>query len=472
METPSSNPLSLLERFNTWIQESIMIKLFSIGFLVLILLLPASWISELIYERQSRASEVLNEVSQKWSEAQTISGPILVIPYKRQDVIDRGKDGVEIRESGEKAFFLPEELSITGKVDPMLLHRGIFDVPVYKSQLEVNSAFKKPDFEKLNIAAEMVQWKEAYLAFGLTDLRGISDTFVLTVDGQRLEPEPSNNVGVTATSSTEDLFANHNRGEYPTTTGITTKMNWQGADDFRGDVKLAFNLKGSQRLDFVPVGKTTHVALSGPWADPSFDGEFLPAERNITKEGFTAEWRVLHFNRPFAQQWKNENPTLKGSGVKLLIPVDHYQKSIRTAKYSVLVILLTFLAMLMVEITQKVRIHPFQYILVGAALIIYYTLLLSFSEHLGYNIAYLIASAATVILISLYASSFIRQTRIVFVFSGMLTMFYGFIFVIILQQDFSLLLGSVGLFVIISAVMYLSRKINWYKDSRDATTMS
>jgi len=474
METQSSTPLTLLERFNAWIQESVMIKLFSIGFLILILLLPASWISELIYERQSRAGEALKEVSQKWSEPQTVSGPILVIPYKKQEKIDRGKDGVEIREVVEKAFFLPEELNIDGKIDPLILHRGIFEAPVYKSQLEINSVFKKPDFDKLNIAAEMVQWKDAHLAFGITDLRGISDTLILTVGSQRLEPEPSNNIGVTVLSRGESFL---DKRYYPdhtitaeSTTGITTKMNWQGIDDFHGDVKLAFNLKGSQRLDFVPAGKTTSVRLSGAWADPSFDGEFIPAERDITQDGFSAEWRVLHFNRPFAQQWTNEDPTFKGSGVKLLIPVDHYQKSIRTAKYSVLVILLTFLAMLMVEITQKIRIHPFQYILIGAALIIYYTLLLSFSEHLGYNIAYAVASAATVILISMYASSFIRQTRIVLVFSGMLTMFYGFIFVIILQQDFSLLLGSVGLFIIISAVMYLSRKINWYKGNRDATT--
>ncbi len=474
METPSSNPLTLLERFNTWIQESIMIKLFSIGFLILILLLPASWISELIYERQARASEALKEVSHKWSEAQTISGPVLVIPYKKQDVTDRGKDGVEIRETVEKAFFLPEELDVNGKIDPFVLHRGIFEAPVYKSQLEISSTFRKPDFEKLNIAAEMILWKEAYLAFGITDLRGISDTLVLAVDGRQLEPEPSNNIGVTVLSREGSYFNEGYREDYAgagvSTTGITTKMKWQNADDFRGDVKLAFNLKGSQRLDFVPVGKTTSVRLSGPWADPSFDGEFLPADRDITKDGFTADWRVLHFNRPFSQQWTNENPTLKGSGVKLLIPVDQYQKSIRTAKYSVLIIMLTFLALLMVEITQKVRIHPFQYILVGAALIIYYTLLLSFSEHIGYNIAYALASAATVILVSLYASSFIRETRIVLIFSGMLTLFYGFIFVIILQQDFSLLLGSVGLFIIIAAVMYLSRKINWYRGSRDVTT--
>ncbi len=145
---------------------------------------------------------------------------------------------------------------------------------------------------------------------------------------------------------------------------------------FKGNVNIKLNLKGSRRLDFVPTGKTTSVKLEGPWADPSFDGEFLPATREIAEGRFAASWKVLHFNRPFSQQWTGTNQELSGAdfGVKLLIPVDQYQKSMRTSKYSVLIILLTFIALFLVEITQKVRIHPFQYILIGAALIIYYTL--------------------------------------------------------------------------------------------------
>jgi inner membrane protein len=218
-------------------------------------------------------------------------------------------------------------------------------------------------------------------------------------------------------------------------------------------------------LDFVPVGKTTNVRLDGEWADPSFDGEFLPNAPEISQEGFSASWKVLHFNRPFAQQWTGENQELSSAdfGVKLLIPVDQYQKSIRTSKYGVLVILLTFIALFLVEITQKVRIHPFQYILIGAALIIYYTLLLSFSEHIGYNLAYVVSSIATVILISMYATTFLPSKGLTFLFSLLLIIFYTFIFIIILQQDFSLLLGSIGLFVIVSLLMYFSRRISWYR---------
>jgi inner membrane protein len=249
---------------------------------------------------------------------------------------------------------------------------------------------------------------------------------------------------------------------------MSIALDWTTAADFKENTSIDISLKGSRNLDFVPVGKTTAVSLKSSWPDPSFDGEFLPDNREITAEGFTASWKVLHFNRPFSQQWTEREQPLDGAnfGVTLLMPVDQYQKSMRTAKYSILIILLTFIALFLVEITQKIRIHPFQYILVGAALTIYYTLLLSISEQLGYNAAYGIASVATVVLISLYAVTFLRTAKLAIVFTSLLTLFYGFIFVIILQQDFSLLIGSVGLFITIGVLMYFSRKVDWYDSSK------
>jgi inner membrane protein len=486
METTSPTPFNLLERVNRWIRESIMIKLFSIGFLILILLIPSAWISSIMVERQERAEKVIDEVADKWSSNQMISGPILVIPYRKQEIIDRGKDGTEVHEHIEKAFFLPEALNINGTVTPEILHRGIFDAVVYQSDLQIKSTFVKPDFKSLSIPEEMVIWNDAYMVLGITDLGGIADEDpVLTVGGKRLTAEPSNGIGVLVTNNTLPGASDHytetssdyteaasadyvrsSSGEVRSSAGIVMKLGWENPESFKGDVAVKLSLKGSKRLDFIPAGKTTTVTLGGTWSNPSFDGEFIPATREVTDSGFNATWKVLHFNRPFSQQWTKENLQLSGAdfGVKLLIPVDQYQKSIRTSKYSVLIILLTFIALFLVEITQKIRIHPFQYILIGAALIIYYTLLLSFSEHVGYNIAYVVASLATVILISLYSTTFLKNTRLVVLFTLVLLVFYTFIFVIILQQDFSLLLGSVGLFIIISLLMYFSRKVKWYED--------
>ena len=470
METINSNPLNLLDKLNKWIQESIMVKLFSIGFLMIILLIPSAWIKELIYERQQRAEEAMNEITDKWSGSQTLAGPVLVIPYKRQEVINHGKDGVAVNEHVEKAFFLPEELDINGAVSPQKLHRGIFDAVVYGSSLSIKSVFANPDFKSLNIDENQVLWNDAHLIFGITDLRGISENPVFTVNGSTLTAEPSDNLGISVKktqaepdriTSTSSQYVNYSNS------GIIAKLNWQNKESFNGNINMKLSIKGSKRLDFVPGGKTTTAKLSGSWNDPSFDGEFLPVSREITSDSFTATWKILHFNRPFSQQWVEREQQLGGAefGVKLLIPVDQYQKSIRTSKYGALIILLTFVALFLVEITQKIRIHPFQYILIGAALTIYYTLLLSFSEHFGYNISYIISSSATVILIGLYSTTFLPTGKLTALFTGLLVIFYIFIFVIILQQDFSLLLGSIGLFLIISLLMYFSRKINWYKQA-------
>ena len=467
MET-TNTALSFFDRINAWIQESITVKLLSIGFLVLILLIPTAWIESLIMEREQRAGEVMTEVASSWSGSQTISGPVLVLPFTQQEVVDRGKEGIEIRERTENAFFLPTTLDVRGEVTPTVLHRGIFDAVVYGSQLNIAAVFDRPNLKALNIQEESVHWQDAYLIFGITDLRGIRDNPVFKAGNDALQTEPSSNLGISSFKKNDDTdYVDYTttRSASFSTSGVVAKLNWENKDRFNGNISIELPLKGSKRLDFVPAGKTTSVSLSGTWNNPSFDGEFLPETREVSDSSFAATWKVLHYNRPFSQQWIGDNQHLSGAefGVKFLIPVDQYQKSTRTAKYGALIIILTFIALFLVEIVRKIRIHPFQYILIGVALTIYYTLLISFSEHIGYNMAYVIASAATVILISLYSTTFLKEGKLVALFSGILTLFYTFIFVIILEQDFSLLLGSLGLFFIVAMLMFFSRNINWYK---------
>jgi inner membrane protein len=468
METNLPQQLNFAERISQWIRESVMIKLMSIGFLVLILLIPSVWIESLINERQNRAQDVMKEVSEKWSGTQNLSGPILVIPYTEYEKVDRGKDGIATYEHTKNYFFLPEELNIVGNVDPEVLHRGIFDAAVYRSALNINANFKQPDFKSLNIADENVLWNKAYMIFSISDLRGINDNPVFMVGDKNSSTEPSNDLHVSTKKFKSEFNSNYaDQSAEFSTDGITAKLDWTSAKDFQGNTSIKLNLKGSQTLNFVPTGKTTTVKLTGTWGNPSFDGKFIPESRTISDSSFKATWKVLHYNRPFAQQWNNESMELSGSefGVNLIIPADQYQKSMRTSKYGQLIIILTFVALFLVEITNKIRIHPFQYILIGCALIIYYTLLLSFSEQLGYNAAYWIATIATVTLISLYAISFLKNFRLVILLTGVMMIFYTFIFVIILQQDLSLLLGSIGLFIIIACLMYFSRKITWYKET-------
>jgi len=473
METNNQPTPNLIERFNQWITESVMIKLFSIGFLIIILLIPASWIESLIRERQTRAAEVIHEVSDKWSGAQTLSGPVLVIPFKKLTINkrwDNGKQIEELIETNHKAYFLPENFNTNGKVKTQELHRGIFDVAVYESEIIMDAQFELPDFKSWNIPDEQIRWNEAVLINGISDLRGIDSDPIIESEGKKLIAEPSSNIGIRVHQfvaqpiSDDELIANTQNSSL--TSGIVVPLGWKTREDFTHRFKITLSLKGSESLYFLPVGKSTQVSLSSPWTSPSFEGKLLPADRSVDDTGFTAVWKVLAFNRPFSQKWIDHEQSLGGSefGVRLLIPADQYQKSMRTAKYDELIIILAFTALFLVEITSKIKIHPFQYILIGVALIVYYTLLLSLSEHVGYNLAYAIASVATTLLVSIYASTFLKQKQITFLFSGLMTFFYVFIFVIIQAQDFSLLIGSIGLFMIISLLMYFSRNIKWYNE--------
>jgi inner membrane protein len=471
-----SQPSTLIESFTSWIQESITVKLVVIGFLILVLLIPGAWIQSLIHERQQRADEAMQEVFSKWSGSQTLTGPVLVIPFiERQE--EETTTGKKLVEYSRKAYFLPNTLDIKSKVDPTILHRGIFDAVVYNAAVDIRSSFNAPSLDLVNSPKGEIIWKEAHYVFGISDLRGISENPSVTAAGRKLEPEPSSNIGVSINRSERDAdYSTATSATYTnySSSGMSINAGWSTAEDFKSDFRMNIKLKGSKKLHFLPAGKTTTVQVSGNWSDPSFDGEFLPTTRQLGENNFSAVWNVLHFNRPFAGEWLDGNQKLSGSdfGVQLLIPADQYQKSIRTAKYGVLIVVLTFIALFLAEIIKKIRIHPFQYILIGAALTIYYSLLLSLSEHLGYNAAYVLATLSTVILISLYAFSFMRSVKLSGMFAFVMTLFYGFIFVIIQEQDYSLLLGSIGLFITIALLMYFSRRINWYNPSTETTKLT
>jgi inner membrane protein len=217
-------------------------------------------------------------------------------------------------------------------------------------------------------------------------------------------------------------------------------------------------------LYFTPVGKVTDVRLSSAWPNPSFNGAFLPDRRRVGDTGFTANWNVLHLNRNYPQLWTSNKYDISGSafGIDLLLPVDSYQKTYRSIHYAILFIGFTFLVFFFIEVLNKIFIHPMQYLLVGVALIVFYTLLLAISEHLHFNLAFILSALATLFLIGGYVRAILRSARLTMLISGILTILYAFIFVIIQLQDYALLIGSIGIFIILALVMYFSRKIDWY----------
>jgi len=436
---------SFFDRLNESISQSITFKLISIGILVLLLLIPKSMINSLILEREQRMHNTVREVTDKWSRRQTVSGPILTIPYKKYLLTEDKKN---IKETTRYATFLPEQLHIETNIVPEERYRGIFKVIVYKAQLSIKGKFPKPDFSVWDIDEKDILWSKATLNIGISDLRGIEQQVSLKQKNLNKAFQPG--------TSESSLF----------NSGIHIPLQESLQQFIDTDFSIDISLKGSEELFFVPLGKNTEVKMTSSWKDPSFIGSFLP-EREIDQDGFRASWQILHFNRNYPQSWATAHYDINESkfGVNLLVAADHYQKSLRTSKYAILIITLSFLMFFLIEVTQKLRIHAFQYILIGLALMIFYTLLLSISEHLGFNIAYWISGISVIGLISFYSSSVLNNKRLSYLLAGSLSMIYGFLFIIIQIETYALLVGSIGLFIILALTMYFTRKISWYRSN-------
>jgi inner membrane protein len=422
-------------------EHSITFKGILIAILALILLIPTSMVESIIYDRESRRQTAISEISEKWGAPQTIVGPVLSVPYLSESKDEQGK----IVSTQSFVHFLPDSLQVNGKITPEKRTRGIYEVIVYQSDMQLSGQFSAIKSRAADIiSAKTLQWNNAVLTIGIPDLRGIEEQIELQWNNEK----KLFNTGVLMTDFT--------------TSGVHVPVTLKDNETIHFATRI--QLKGSDKLYFTPVGKVTNLKLASSWANPSFDGSFLPDTRNVTAEGFTADWKVLHLNRNFPQTWLNQSGDIaaSGFGVNLLLPVDSYQKATRATKYAILFIALTFIAFFFNEMRGTGRVHPFQYVLIGLALVIFYTLLISMSEYLGFNSAYWIAAAMTVGLVTLYARSLFPSSVMSNLIGGTLVLLYVFLFTLIQLQDYALLIGSLGLFAILAGLMYLSKKIEWY----------
>jgi inner membrane protein len=435
-------------------KPSIIFKVIAIGFLIFILLVPLFLIGLIVDERSRRREGAISGVSSTWGGAQLLWGPIITVPYRSYW---KEKDGT-MRCQTRNAHFLPSELKIEGKMNPEKRRRGIFDVAVYTGDFKVSGKFLPPNpTDELSIPDADIIWEDAVISMGITDTRGIKNDVVLEWDNRKLSFRPG--------PGRADFLA----------TGIHAPIA-----DLKGNTEphsfsFGFSLKGTDSVRFVPAGMETAVKLDSSWPDPSFDGAFLPEIRNITAGGFNAGWKVSYFGRSYPQQWTSDSGTpdsLQGNeqqmrssafGVRLFVPADFYVQVNRSVKYAVLFVCLTFLAFFLFEVLASLRVHALHYLLIGLSLALFYLLLLSLSEHMGFAWAYLVSSVATAGMITLYCGSILSGWGRAGVIASVLTTLYGYLYVLLQLEDYALLLGSVALFLILSAVMYLTRKIDWYE---------
>jgi inner membrane protein len=429
---------------NKWYQ-SLTIKLVLLAILGLFLLIPLEMIKQIILERQSNAEKVKKEMSEQWAAKQCFSGPVINIPVR---TIPSAKDEKPVTRIWH---ILPENLNITGTIKPETRYRGIYRSVVYDSELAVKGYFIIPD-EGILIDYEVL-WNEAYYTVGISDNRGLKGKIILKTDSTELEAIP----GV----RDNDIFQS----------GITF-ISPALISGSRITIDMSINLSGSEGLQLSPLGKLTIAHLQSDWTSPSFNGSFLPLERNVDENGFTANWEVTHLNRNFPQNWTGNtyHPLESSFGLDLFQSVDHYQKSWRSCRYGILFIALTFLVLIFLEITRKEVIHVFHYFLVSLGLVLFFSLLNSLSEQLGFNLAYLISSFATILMISFFIGTLFREKKTALIIFGMLVVLYLFIYVLLTLNDYAYLAGNIGLFLLLVIVMKLAGNLELFKKAGQIET--
>ncbi|MEW6443226.1 MAG: cell envelope integrity protein CreD [bacterium] len=434
--------------FISVMRRSHMLRLVAVGFLALVLQIPIGMIGSLIMERQQRQQSAVAEISSKWGRSQALTGPALVIPYSHR-WSETGPNGAQVTRSEIRhAIFLPEKIEIQGKVDTELRHRGIFSIPVYRLSLTVLGEFSRPDFADLGLDPGAAAWERAQLAIGISDAHAILEQAAVSWNGQRVGFLPGPGV-----LPYEDAGIHAVVGVAP------------GADRLTFSFPLTLN--GSLGLYFVPFGQETIVDLESNWPSPSFQGNWLPSNRTVSGQGFSARWSVPFLGRNYPQAWTSEaqmSKPIEASrfGFNLIDPVDPYRMAARSVKYAGLYILLTFVSVWLTEVIAGLRVHPIQYLLLGAALCLFYLLELSLSEHLGFPAAYVAASLAVIAMVGAYSLSVFRSRPKAAVAALGVSALYGYLYVLLRNEDYALLIGSMGLFVILATVMVVTRRVDWY----------
>jgi len=436
-------------------KNSATLKMLMVGALIVVLMIPLTYIKYLIIERAERQTSVVNEINEKWGKQVLLYGPVLKIPYKTytETILNKGKknESSETEEKINYAFFFPETLNMKATVNPEKKHRGIYETAVFKTNMEITGNYIKPDFKSIGVKDEDIIWDKAKIIIKTSNLKGINNQIEIILNKNHYSFIPK--------------YENQNQLSNVLKLHKLESVTLLKEDIINGNssFKIDININGSESIKIIPIGKETKMNIKSNWEHKSFVGNYLPFDKGETKAGFDANWKVLQINRPFSQQFFYSLPNLKdfAFGVNFMIPVDQYLQSERATKYGYLVICLTFLIFFLIQNLSKINIHPFQYMMIGLALTMFYTLLISITEHSNFFKAYLIASISVIALITLYSKSILKTIKFPMFILISLSSLYTFIYIIIQLESYALLVGSVGLFLILGSVMYASRKIKW-----------
>jgi inner membrane protein len=430
--------------------RSPILKVVAILALVVAFIVPLTLIYGVIGEREGRRASVVKEIGESWGRAQRVFGPVLIIPYREaltEAAIAAGHQPTE-----REAHLLPDRYFIAARIEPELRRRGLFETTVYRTRLDISGTFIVPDPSEWSSKGATIRWDAARLIVDVRDRRSLAAGLAIRWgDGSMLEFAPS-----------------HNESALSTAVPLTAAAVGQ-----QQDFALSLTLKGSDALTFLPLGRDSQVTALSSWPNPSFTGKYLPDTRDVSENGFSAKWTISYFARDYPQFTSgasihgfSANIDRSEFGVRLISAVTAYQQAERAAKYGLLIIIGTFTTFFLFEIIRGLRIHIFQYGLVGLALCIFYLLLVSLSEQVGFGTAYAAASIAVIGQILLYCHRAVGGWWGTLVLGGLLATTYAALYQLMLLEDQALLIGSIALFAALSAIMLVTRRIDWYALAR------
>lgn len=458
------------------INTKVLIKAAVIGVLLLLMLIPLHFVKGIMAERQNYKDQALNTISSAWGGNQLIAAPFVEVPYTYTTEVKEQGVVKKITNTSYRRFS-PKDLDINIELLPQVRYIGIFDVPVYTAQVQL-----KGNFEGKYPPANYI-YEAARLIMEIEDIKGIAKMPEGVLNGEKLDfaPHLGSVIGYSGKLGASYNHAATNRGfsgpkydsyEY----GLRDSSSSAGSlkviaapFDFNPE-KTAFDinivLRGSGSFNIVPLGKENKITASSSWKDPFFFGNFLPDEKEVTSKGFTARWDISYLAGGIPQSFGKLDVTGALFGVNLSDPVDNYRNGLRAVKHAILFLALTFLSCFVFEIAAKSPVHPFQYVLVGLSMAVFYLLLISLSDFISFTLAYLISAAVTSVMIGLYTKyAVIRKEGLksLFISAGMIAVLYAYLYILLQLQDFSLLFGAFGLLTGLGIVMYTTKNINWYE---------
>jgi inner membrane protein len=405
-----------------------LVKLGAILVLALVLLIPLALLMPVVEERAALRDGAVTEIERDWGREQTIIGPVLVIPLER---------GV--------AYAFPDELKANAVLAPEQRSRGIYAAVVYTGNLELAGTFHRPTPAEIGVPPEQIKWDHAYVAVGVSDLRGTGTQVVLQWGATQHAMLPGS------------LLT-----RWPSGLHVPVVV---GADSI--PFSLGVSVRGSEGMRFAPLGVRNDVSIRSTWQNPSFTGAFLPGTRAVSDDGFSATWSVSYYGRDFGQVGQGELPDgvyASLFGVDLLPGIDSYRSVDRAVRYGVLFIVLAFMSFFLFEVVAKTRIHPFQYAMVGLALGVFFLILLALSELVPFVVAYSSAAVGTVGLVVTYMLPVLKTGRRTGIAAALLGASFAVLYVVLQAEDYALLAGSLVVFTALAVTMRLTRKLDWYAE--------